>query len=118
PGYQLVFAKRLFVKVTSRSQAGIQFLVVSFIKFLYINSEFVQNRFCNLAVFARTLNRLRPAIRQQESSAHFKFVTPRVSAEIVMAVENQNARAISPMFAIKMRCRKPADSRSHDDEVV
>jgi hypothetical protein len=51
------------------------------------------------------------------AAVHVKLVALRVTAEVIVIVENQNARAVRAL-AKKVRGREPADSAAHDNEIV
>ncbi len=69
----------------------IELLVVGFVEDLGLDSHVVEQTFGDCAVRRGTFNRLRPAVAQQQPFADAEFVAPRVSAEIVMIFENENA---------------------------
>src|SRR5258708_21133163 len=100
---QFVRAKCFPVEIARGTQVRIKLLVVILIKLLYVNSQTLQRVFRNLAVLARTLQGLRAAVRQQQSSPDFKFFASRLPAKVVVTVKNQNSRALSLMLAIEMR---------------
>src|SRR5258708_34737270 len=101
--HQFVRAKCFPIEIARGAQVRIKLLVVILIKLLYVDSQTLQHVFRNLAVLAWTLDGLRAAVCQQQPSADVKFVASRVSAKVVVTVQNQNSRAHSLMLAIEIR---------------
>ena len=79
--------------------------------------ELIQ-RFCNIAIFPRTLDGLRTAVTQHHAPAGAKFVALGVAAKIVVIVENQNACVFPRALAEEIGGCQPADASANDDEVV
>ena len=50
--------------------------------------------------------------------SYAKFVALGVAAEIVMVVENKDARFWPRRLAEKVRCRQSTDAGTHDDQIV
>src|ERR1051326_1092824 len=98
---------RSFIKPTiesfTRTQARVKLSIVGLIKLLHIDSQFFQQALRNLAVLTRTLDRLRATIRKQQPTADFKLVSARMSAKIIVTVEDQDSRVFASMLAIEMR---------------
>src|SRR5258708_30039119 len=69
------------------------------------------------AIQIGTCNRLRSSVADQFLSPAREFVALGMAAEIVVVVENQNARLVSHLLAIKIRRGQAADATAHDDQV-
>jgi hypothetical protein len=69
------------------------------------------------AVRPWTVDPIRAAIHQREPAAEREFVALGVAADIVVIIENENAR-LRPPGAIKMCGRKATDATADDDQIV
>ena len=58
------------------------------------------------------------AIEQVQAPIAVKLVAPRMAAEVVMIVENEDARAGRGLRPEKMRRRQAADTGADDDQVI
>ena len=118
--HQPVFPKCLLVIKHPGPQfvRGIQLLIVRLIKLLHFNPQLAQQPHRHIAVFRRTLDGLRPPITQQLAPTHFEFIPLRVSAKIVVVVEDQNFCPGPRQLAIEIRRREPADPASHHHQVI
>src|SRR2546426_10948081 len=105
PRNKTVFPKRFFVEEHARAelQRRIQLLIEGLIELLYINTQFRQEILGDLAVLGWTLDRLRSPVAKQLASAGLKLIALGVSAEVVMIVQNQNARLWTRPLAVKGR---------------
>src|SRR6266852_2408293 len=68
--------------------------------------------------FSWALYKLGPAVSDERLPAAREFVALGMAAKIIVIVENQNARFVSSLLAIKIRRGKTADTASHDDQIV
>src|SRR5713226_62042 len=120
PRNKTVFPKRFFVEEHARAelQGRKQLLVEGLIELLYINTQLRQQVLGDLAVLGWTLDRLCSSVAQQLASARLKLIALGVPAEVVMIIQNQNARLWTRALAVKVRRRQPADSGSHHHQIV
>ena len=70
------------------------------------------------AVGSGTLNGEGASKTQAERVVHAKFVALGVSAEVVVIIENEDARFVAGRLAVEMRGRQSADAAADDDQVV
>src|SRR5262249_30723197 len=113
-----VGAERFLVEETRRAKIGVQRLVERLVELLYIDAEVVKHALGNVTVVAGAFDGLRSAVAKDEPAIHSKFIALGVSAEVVVIVENQNARIAAYLLTIKVRGRESADTAANDDEVV
>ena len=74
------------------------------------------SRPCSLrAVGERGLDRDGAAVGEKETTSGTKFVSLGVSAEVVVIVENQDARFRASVLAMEIRGGEPADASANDD---
>ena len=72
-------------------------------------------RFGHRAVRSGTLDREGTTVAEAESTVQPELVALGVSPEIIVIIEDQNAGFVAGSLAIKMRCRKAADSASDNN---
>src|SRR5262249_43555146 len=66
----------------------------------------------------RRLQRLAAAVADDGAAIDRELVTLGVAAEIVMVVEDEDARVLARCAAVEPRRRKPADAAADHDEVI
>src|SRR5262249_34556320 len=71
-----------------------------------------------LAVGEWRFDALSAAVRDPQPAARRELVTLRVAAEIVVVVEDENARPLACVSTIEMGRRQPADTAAYHDQVV
>lgn len=54
---------------------------------------------------------------QNRSAVQLEFVASRVTAEVVVILEQENTR-VGLLLAIEVRCREATDAAPHDDQIV
>ncbi len=69
------------------------------------------------AVRPRAVDRQGPAVHQLQPAAGREFIALGVTADIVVVVEDQNARGLVS-GAVEVRRREPADAAADDDQIV
>src|SRR5205823_12294769 len=82
----------------------------------YINPQFFDQRFGHRTIGRRALNGKCATEGQAFVSTNIKFVSLGMAAEVVVVLDNQNAR-IRILLAIEMRGRETADPAADDDEI-
>ena len=63
------------------------------------------------------LQRLAPAVADQPALADGELVAARVSAEVIVIVQHEDARVGTVALAVEPRCSQPADTPADDDAV-
>ena len=78
----------------------------------------VEHALGDRAVVVGALDRLRAAVAEHHAVAGGELVALGVSAEVVVIVEDEDARLVAGLLAIEIGRRQSADAASDDDEVV
>src|SRR5690242_19879070 len=58
------------------------------------------------------------AIAEQQPSVYTELVARRVATEVVVVVEEQDARRIARLLTEEVRRGKPTDAAAHHDQIV
>ena len=61
---------------------------------------------------------MRAAVAQEQATRNLKFVALGVPAEVVMIIEDQDARARARLLAIEVGCRQTTDTAPHHYKIV
>src|SRR5579884_4167504 len=96
----------------------IKLLIVRLVEDLRLNAQFFQKFFGDRAVLRWTLNGLSSTIAQQQAPGNAEFISPRMPAEIVVVIQDQNARTFPCMLAEKVSGSQPTDASSNHNQVI
>src|SRR5436190_4632498 len=99
-------------------QRGIKIALEGGLEARGVDAEFPHQEFCNPTVERlRRLHRLAAAVAEDQAAIEAELVTLGVAAEIVMVVEDEDARPRNGA-PIEPRGRKTADTAADHDEIV
>src|SRR5579864_5168720 len=115
---QPIFTKSLAVEETRGIQLLVKLLIVILVKTLSVDAQISDQALSHFAVSGRALDRLRSTIAEQHPVPRAKLVALGVSTKIVVVVEDENPRIRRCMLAIEVSSSQPANSASHDDQIV
>ena len=101
----------------SESVSFVESLIVGGVKALLVDAEVPQEALYHVGVSRRLLEGLTAPVTDERSATGVKLVALGVAPEIVVVVENEDAR-LRLLFSIEVRGRQPAQASPHDDEVV
>ncbi len=116
-GDEPVAPERLLVEEHAGAERRVALAIVIAIEPLRHDAEFREEALGDGTVLRRRLDRLRPGVAEQQPIADAKLVAPGVPAEVVVVVEDEDARA-RELLAVKVRRGQPADAAAYDDQVV
>src|SRR5579863_6560963 len=83
-----------------------------------VDAEFLEESLRDCAVRPRAVDLERAAVDQLQPPVEGELVALGVAAEVVVIVEDQDARPGAGVLAIVMRRGQAADAAAHDDEIV
>src|SRR5215471_17168942 len=70
------------------------------------------------AVRCRRRDRVRTAVAEQEPSADAELIACGVPAEVVVVVEEQDARIVASLLAEEVRGGESTDATTHHDQII
>ena len=119
--HQLVGAKNFLGKKESLAQPAVvvpRAVIIGF-EFLRIDAKIKHQLFHNRAEIARRLQGLRAAVAQQKFAVGGgELVALGMAAEIIVIVENEDARVFALLLAVEIGRRQAADASTHHNEVI
>ncbi len=115
-----VAAKHFLVEKDFRdsSASAIDLAVQIFGKAGDVDSEFFNHAFGDCAVGLLTFDGVGAAIADEGSVVYAEFVAAGVSTEVVVIIEDENARLRAGGFAIEVSGGESADASADDDQIV
>ena len=118
--HQLVGAKRFLVEENARlqTQGTVKIFVDIVVIRRHINPEFFDQSPGDGAIGRRALNGIGAAESQNRAAARAKFVALGVPAEIIVVLENQDARFVARGLAEIVRRGQSAEPSADDDQIV
>jgi len=117
-GDEAILAKRFLVKKRGGAQFRIEVLVVGFVERFRLDADLVKQGFGDIAILVGTFDGLRSTVAQQHPPAGAKFVAFGMAAEIVMIVQDENARTFPCASAKEISGRETAEAAADNDEVI
>ena len=83
-----------------------------------INPEILNHRACIRRIIRGILNKFGAAEVDEGTPFVIELVTLRVAAEVIVIIDNEDARARSQRFLVVVRCRQATNSTANDHQVV
>jgi hypothetical protein len=111
---------RLFLEEQAVLQipAGVELLVQARLEPGKVDAEIAQQlQGYAIPAALRRVDRLRAAVADQQRAVDVELVAFRMTAEVVIGVEYQDAGR-RPVLTVEMRRRQAAEARAHHDQVV
>ena len=97
--------------------ALVELLVVGGVEALGVNTEISQKALYHIGVSRWCFEALVAPVTDERSTTDLKLVASGVATEVVVVVENQDAR-LRPLLQEEVRGRQAAEASPHDEEVV
>ncbi len=120
-GHQHVTPERLAGEehAARQPERGVERALEGGLEPLDLDTELAQQRLGHVAVVSvRGIDQLAAAVADQQPTIEGELVAPGVTAEIVVVVEDEDARGRPGGAAVEPGGRQPADAAADDDEVV
>src|SRR5271157_2377251 len=117
-GDEAIVAEGFAIEKYRCAQLGIKFLVIRLVEDRSVDAEIGEQGLSDLAVLVGTLDRLRASVAEHHAIGGGELVALGVSSEVVVIVEDEDARLVAGLPAIEVGSGQSADAASHDDEVV
>jgi len=120
PRHQPVDSKRLLIEKNAASHVArlVELLIEILVEAVGLDAKLLQQPLGFGAVARRSFNGLGPSVAEQQAITGAELVALRVPAEIVVILQDQNARVVAGILPIEERSRQTADARSDDDQIV
>ena len=83
-----------------------------------IDAQFLDQGFRHSTVRSRTFDGESPAVSKTELIAHAELISLGVATEVIVVVEDENARLRSGHFPEIMSSREATDSAPHYNQVI